>query len=300
MKTITTINKNFNNSQEIKTSPFATYKNEKVTRYTVDCPRGHFLNDLDKAILLCLNKYLILTSKLLEQALRNIGLENFEQKDLQIQLKFLSQSNFVQKGEFSSPNGKSASKFYILGNRGRGFLNSIGETVILTNYLASLDTIGIKKILSANQFAIFTSSDFNKVKTCQTIFVPDTNEEKRSNIIFRPQSLLFENDQTIIVETIRQEDDWKTHALDKLHRINKVLNNKRKTNIEITNPSLVLICESEEHMHQVIELIANQKLKLNILFTHDTEIYDNPKDCLYEYKPQKKGIFTSFRKNWVA
>ena len=166
MKTITTINKNFNNSQEIKTSPFATYKDEKVTRYTVDCPRGHFLNDLDKAILLCLNKYLILTSKLLEQALRNIGLENFEQKDLQIQLKFLSQSNFVQKGEFSSPNGKSAAKFYILGNRGRAFLNSIGETVILTNYLASLDTIGIKKVLSANQFAIFTSdfnSDFNKV-----------------------------------------------------------------------------------------------------------------------------------------
>ena len=291
MTVIRNIDKELTNNAEENLSPFAVYPNEELKRLEVGAPGHIFITDIDKLILLVLNKYQVLTSSLMMVALTNLGLENAEQKDIQRRLKLLVSSNFVTKAQFETPNGRAAAKCYMLGYRGRGYLKSIAQQVKLTGYIAGIDHIQCKKILAVNQYLIRTEQEQSKVEVCLPIYVPSKTEEK-SSLIFRPQATLFD-DHTVFIEAVRSDDTELAYLLEKLDRMEKVLRRKDH-NVEISNPEVILVCENQNHMKMVMKAIAEKKYHFDLKFTSDTLIYSEPQHCMFSISMPR--TFFSFAK----
>ena len=86
---IKNIENDLNVFDSVKAPPFAIYSGETLKRCQIGSPNHVYITDLDKLILMVLNKYHVLTSKLITMALENLGLENADQQDIQSRLKIL-------------------------------------------------------------------------------------------------------------------------------------------------------------------------------------------------------------------
>ena len=276
-----------------KVSPFATYAAEELVRYIPEAPRSLFLTDLDKMILIVLNKYQVLTSALMVSALRNLGLENFNQSDIQNRLRLMSDAAFTVRSEFRSATGRSANKVYTLGYRGRGWLKANGKRVALAGYIDNLDVSDVKRLLSVNQYLIRTNKDFESVAVCQPVFVTDSNGQKKDDMIFRAFGFVTTETNDVIVESVRRSENWKVDLENKMARIEKVVKSKRATNLSRTlkTPTIILICEDDCHMSECMGILSRSNLNLH--FCHDLGVYSDANNCLKRAKKEdtKESLF---------
>lgn len=286
VNTISNVNECPVTYSEIK-SPFAVYGGETLKNSSGEFVMPHFEpSELEQLILILTEKFLVVTSILLYEEMKELQVENITQIDIQRRLKKLANAGFLVKQMFSTPDGNhSATAVYKLGFRGIGYLKGLGRRARLQGYLAQSDATHIKRILSAVQFVVKHRIAPEDFEICPIVMVPQKNPETSADKIFRPQAMIRSEDRTVFVEAIRQNEAWKQEILDKLNRIAAVINSKKK-NIPIQNPTLVLVAESTKHMQEVIKLVESEYVysKIEIFYTADPIIYAQPESCLYQIK----------------
>lgn len=277
---------------EIKTSPFAVYPGECIKPVPVPAPRSLYITELDKTILLLVNQYMLLSSKLLQRAMENAGVE-MEQKVLQNRLNRLCDALFLQASRFVNSDGStSVSKVYSVAYRGRGFLNSIGVQPRLTGYLARLDAQGVKRYLSVNQYLILTDQDPRFTEVGCPVLVPAPRSGKPDKI-FRAYGMVRQWGRTLIVDSVRKGDNWQTETLERLDRMYATLKDKHCTPKMDGGVRLVLIAESEDHLKQLDALLRKRRYTgLSIQLSCDLKVYNDPENCLAE-RDAPVGFFRS-------
>lgn len=283
------------NECEVKKSPFSIYEGEFLHRYVVDNPSGIWITDLDKEICKALSTYLVLTSDLISRLLTNQG-HSCEKKEIQHHLKKLTLSGYTQKIVFESDIGFSAAKAYILAGRGIGLLNALGIRYRLGGYLAQLDHIGMKRILSSNQLLI--NGKYDRMQVSGIVLIEPKDEARKSAYLFRPTATCFNQDGEAyqFVDSVRRTAS-EAELSDKLERIVQVYKQRKNANIKICqNVSVVLVAEDYQHMCELIDQTYKRfGKKLNLKYTYDLAVYScsDPDDFLFEYSPEKKtaGFF---------
>lgn len=279
---------------ESKMSPFAVYPGEKLSVREVPTPRSMYITDIDKTILIVLNKYLLLSSRLIFQALKNAGMENVEQKDLQHRLRWLTDAAFVQSASFKNEDASySASRVYSVAYRGRGYLKSIGVQPRLGGYIATLDSLGVKRFLSVNQYLIETRKDYHTTEVGSTVFVP-TPKKNRPDKIFRAYGMVQESDTTVIADAVRRGDDWRLHMLERLDRMSATLKSKECNTKLQRKIQVVLLAENNQHLKEIDVLLYNKRYCFEILLSTDLLVYSQPTHCLVARTHKSKNLFRSF------
>ncbi len=294
MKRIENLTTNLFNENE-KKSPFAIYEGEMLKRYKVDRPTGVTITELDEEIVKLLSSHLVLTSELLFRLFNNRGL-NYQKNDIQLRLKKLAHSLYVQKISFEDENGGAcSSKAYILASRGIYLLNSLGIRYKLGGWLAERDIADIKRLLAVNQLII--AGKYDNIKVANIAFVEPTNEKEKASVIVRPAGIVFnENEEAIcFIDGVRRNPEANDILVDKLERMTQLYNKSRKvkTNIKISDKlSVIIVAEDYCHMCEIIELFTKKRFmnRLTLYFTHDNAT-NISEDFLYEYTPKKERGF---------
>jgi len=101
---------------EIKKSPYEIYSGETIERFIPENPRSYKIKGIQKEILLAINIFMCLTSRMLVKYLNDKGYD-IEQKQIQKELKFLSQNDFLKKYQFKlvgDEKGVSSYKYYLI------------------------------------------------------------------------------------------------------------------------------------------------------------------------------------------
>lgn len=271
-------------------SPFVLYEGETFRVHQNDHPTSLALTDLDKLILMHVNKYRILTSAQIIEVMRKGGLENAEDDKIKSRLKALTRSSFLQCSGFESPDGRVCfTHFYSIGYRGRGLLKAMGVARISSYVSQIADTPWrAKKITACNQFLIRTGVPFDAIEHGHIVLAPAKNGGKVTECIFRPTALV-QGERTLLVEGVRTNDGWWEELEGKLARVEKVLK-KREHNVELKNPMVVLVCESLSHMEETMDALSEKHYGFPIACTCDPLTYQMPDHCLYAVKP-KKSLF---------
>lgn len=277
---------------ETKTSPFAVYPGERLSVHQVPMPRSLVITDVDQAILLVVNKYLILTSRLILKSLQQAGMVGLNQKDLQHRLHMLTEAAYLQSARFTNEDGTyAANKIYSVGYRGRGYIKNLGMQPKRNGYVAQLDPTSVKRYLSVNQYLINTGKDYRSTEVGLAVFVPEPKKEKPDNI-FRAYGLVQEENKTVIVESVRRDGD-RVQFLERLNRMAATLCHKR-CNLQIHKTvELVLIAESKQHLQEVNAWLKDKRYdKIDIRLTTDLLVYSQPESCLAE-REKASGFFRS-------
>lgn len=278
-------------NNETKTSPFAVYPGERISIREVPSPRHMYITDVDKVILVFINKYLVLSSKLLLQALRNAKME-IDQKDLQKRLHMLTDAAYLQSARFTNADGTyAAGMVYSVGYRGRGYLKSINVQPKLGGYVAQLDSSSVKRYLSVNQYLINTGKDYGVTEVGHTLLVPEPRKD-RPDKIFRAYGMVQEEDKTVIVDAVRKDVD-KEYLLERLERMNDTISHRNCNTQVHKTVELVLIAESCEHLKEVNSWLKGKHFsKLSICLSTDTLTNNQPECCLVE-REKSTGFFRS-------
>lgn len=258
-----------------KKSPFGIFENETLVKIQPTVSRSLFINDIEATILKALNKVIVSTSSLLFRQL-NSHAEIPDQDTVKVALNKLWKSGYVEKYHFTNAidGTYSAGKVYVPSYRARGYLKSVGVTPNKTMYMQNIivedNSAQIKRILSAQQFALSYGADDFKI--AETIFIP--HKSGNAKHIFRPQAIVNTTDRTLFVESVRDDIGELDRLTEKLHRIAEVCK-RMKANIEINNPTVVLVAEDSTHQDYIKSELEN-KLKLNnikLKITNDLDIY---------------------------
>lgn len=278
-------------NNETKTSPFAVYPGESIKIREVPSPRHMYITDVDKVILVFINKYLVLSSKLLLQALRNAKME-IEQKDLQNRLHMLTDAAYLQSARFTNEDGTyAAGMVYSVGYRGRGYLKCINVQPKLSGYIAQLDSSSVKRYLSVNQYLINTGKNYSATEVGHTILVPEPRKD-RPDKIFRAYGMVQEEDKTVIVDAVRK-DVGKEYLLERLERMHDTISHRNCNTQVHKTVELVLITESCEHLKEVNSWLKGKHFnKLSICLSTDTLTNNQPECCLVE-REKSTGFFRS-------
>lgn len=257
-------------------SPFMAYMDDRFSFIPPENPRTIPLTDIQKAIILCINELMLCTGVTLFRFLCEIGL-TADNNTVQKQLKILVTNSYVSKFEFvSEGGGKSAAKAYTVGHKGRGFLMNLNKQTCNVGFIQSLDSVHAKKYLAAAQFVAFSASATDCFCIAQPIFVPSPNG--KSNKIFRSNAMIQSPDgkETAFVEAIRQNVGWQSEMVEKIDRIDDVVNSSKKLNVSIgENKFVILIAESLAHMKNIMSILRTKRYRcFTLLFTYDTAILD--------------------------
>ena len=258
-----------------KKSPFAVFdESERIVKVEPSFRASVYITDLDKAILTVINSNLVSTSALIFKQLQTRE-DVVDQAIIKQRLNKLCKAEFVDKYQYINKDGSySANKTYALGYRGRGLLKAIGIQVNKQQYLQNMietEPTQIKRLLSAQQFAV--SYQNNNFKIGEVTFIPHRSGNAKH--IFRSHATVETNNETIFVESIRNDGTLNEFISDKIRRILDVCKNKSKANIEIKSPVVVLICEDANHMSYVKNELEN-KLKINnikLMIINDLDVY---------------------------
>ncbi len=276
--TINNMNELYNMvSREEKASPFSVRVGERLQHNQAEYPSGMIITDFDKTILLCINRFYFMSSILLHRLLIRLGMNNISQHDLQLRLKKLYQSAYLNSITFiTDENSKCATKVYYLGRRGRGYLTSIGENLCNSTNIARMDAESVKRIMASNQWLVLRNEELNPQKLLVNQILFNTPKDgERASEIFRCSALYQMDNNSLIVESVRlgKEEDF----IDKLNRISKVLNTNREKNICLNEPVLLFVCENSTHMVKVADIISARSdfQNINTFYSCDTIIFNN-------------------------
>ncbi len=254
-----------------KKSPFAIFnESERLVNVKSSYKTSMYITELDKTILMAINSGLVTTSALLFRLLKSRD-DVIDQNTIKQRLNKLWKAEYIEKYQYVNDDGTySANKAYILSYRARGLLKSIAIKPNKTQYIQSLidtEPTQIKRLLSAQQFAISFGEDF---KIAETVLVPRIGKAK---YIFRPHATIEADCGTIFVDSVRSGE--LDRIIDKIHRISDVCKHKTKANICITNPMVVLVCEDKTHEDQIKAALETKlsKSHLQIMVTNDLDVY---------------------------
>lgn len=262
------------NCSAYTSSPFMAYADDRFSFIPPENPRTISLTDIQKAIVLGVNELMLCTGVTLFRFLCEIGL-TADKDTVQRQLKILVANSYISKHEFVSPDGgKSAAKAYSVGHKGRGFLMNLNKQTCNVSFIQNLDSVHAKKYLAAAQFVAFSASATDRFNMAQPIFVQSPNG--KSNRIFRSNAIVqsLDGKETAFVEAIRQSVGWQSEMIEKLDRIDDVVNSPKKLNVQIgENICVILVAESPAQMKNIMSILSTKRYRnITPLFTYDTVI----------------------------
>jgi len=303
-KEVSAMTNNAFNAAIEKKSPFAAYNGERLNMVSANPAACTVrLTDLDELILLTINQMLITTAHLLDRHLHNLGLEGVQIDDIRTALARLSESGFLTKYEFVTPVSKAYSRVYTLGQCGQEFVKSRGQRLRMTGYIASLDALHAKRLLASLQYVI--SRKYSRTAESVTVAGVVVEQKKEAGAetdrIFRPQVTVQCSDHTVFVDAVRRTHRAAEELADKLTRMDETLRCSRYLNISVkADVYVVIVCESTQHMAEVMEELDEYRLKLcyKLWFTNDAEVFNNPGACLHEFAC-RKGVLDIVRNAWT-
>lgn len=272
--------------------PFAVYPGEHLLACKAEKFYPMSITDIDRVILVVVNKYLVISSHLLLQALTQAGVTGLEQKELQTRLHRLTEAMHLRSFLFENENGtRAAGKVYAVGCKGRSVLEELGVHPRLGGYIAQLDSTTVKRYLAVNQYLINTQKDFHKTEVGRAVLVPDTGRKERG-LIFRAYGMVEEENKTVIVEAVRRAAD-KDYLVERLDRMDETLSHRRCNTPVQKHVELVLIAENESHLREINGWLKGRRYdKLRICLSTDRLVHSQPEHCLVE-REKTVGFFHS-------
>jgi len=274
---------------EAVNSPFMIYDNESLNICQNDYPISLYINDTDKQIVALINKFRILTSMQIIEALRLYFDSDADETYVKNRIKLLVKANYVQLSVITCDDGRMCSaRFYSIGYRGRGLIKALGALRI-SSYIAQIAETpsDVKRIASCNQFLIRSGIPFDAIESGQVVAAQPKSDFK-GDLVFRNTAMVT-GDTSLFVESVRTSDCRFEKLDNKLDRMKKVVK-KRDINVDINNPMLIVVCESISHMKQVLDYLASKRLPFEACCTCDQLTYSVPDNCLYAVK-RKRSIF---------
>lgn len=287
-----------NNSQATeKKSPFAVYPGEKLSVMNIGVSDNTFtrLSDIDQLVMVAINEILVATGLLLHKYLLQMGLKNVNIDKIRSSLSKLSDVGYLTKMEFASTESKSLTKVYSLAAKGQAFVKSKGKHPMLSAYIYGLDATGVKRILSALQFVLSQNyiSKAKSIAISSVVAERGNRDATESAHIFRTNATVLFEDKTVFVESVRRSPANEDELINKLNRMDDCLKHSKYLNVSVNDTAeVVIVCEDFEHMASVYRAIkaSESRFCFDLTFTNDSEVYNQPDNCLYHCK-QKKTFF---------
>ena len=152
---------------EAVTSPFMIYDNESLNICQNDYPVSLYISDTDKQIVALINKFRILTSMQIIEALHLYFNSDADETYVKNRIKLLVKANYVQLSVITCDDGRMCSaRFYSIGYRGRGLMKALGALHV-ASYIAQIadNPADVKRVVSCNQFLINCGVPFESVES---------------------------------------------------------------------------------------------------------------------------------------
>ena len=250
---------------------------------------GH-ITDIHFKIMELVNKFEFITSRQIYQILVHNGEDIKSQDKLNNKLEQLVKSKILTRYYFTSEEGKCIYRVYCLEKMGKYLLNSRGVEC-KWQPTDNTKTVGmIKKRLAGNQVII---AYLRKVKAFDSFTVKPQLAAKKLGKIFKAHAgvKITKNNKSIdlIFEAIRREEDWENKLIDRMkYYIDFYESFVQFDSGFAIKPQLVLVCEDNKHMVEVLKVIVTNKLEIpgiKLLFTTDLRQNSDSLDkSLVEFK----------------
>jgi len=258
---------------EIKKSPYEIYSGETIERFIPENPRSYKIKGIQKEILLAINIFMCLTSRMLVKYLNDKGYD-IEQKQIQKELKFLSQNDFLKKYQFKlvgDEKGVSSYKYYSIGFKGKAFLyNECNIYAKKMGYMEQCTVSEVKKVLSANQ-VIIELGLANEMDVSVVKMVVDEGFHLFNNKnLFRAIGYCESENKINIIEPVRSVLTYEKDLIEKLKRIERTLECD-KCNIDIKKDiTIIIVAENYSKMRYIMSWCEDKYKNFRMLFTYDT------------------------------
>ena len=250
---------------------------------------GH-ITDIHFKIMELVNKFEFITSRQIYQILVHNGEDIKSQDKLNNKLEQLVKSKILTWYYFRSEEGKCIYRVYCLEKMGKYLLNSRGIEC-KWQPTDNTKTVGmIKKRLAGNQIIV---AYLRKVKAFDSFTVKPQLTAKKLGKIFKAHAgvKITKNNKSIdlIFEAIRREEDWENKLIDRMKYYIDFYESFVQFDSGLAiKPQLVLVCEDNKHMVEVLKVIVTNKLEIpgiKLLFTTDLRQNSDSLDkSLVEFK----------------
>lgn len=284
---------NVNMNSVLGNSPYEIYPGEMIQRITPDNPKRIELHGLQAEILLTVNRFLVMTSRLVTKYLNLKGI-TVEQRDVQREMKKLAKNDYLNKYHFVLPDKGRCSeyKFYTVGHKGRGFLYSrYNINAEKVGYLEQCSAKQMKKILASNQLLIETEL-VNKMNFSVVKMIVDEGVHIIKNTrLFRALGFCQDKERIMIIEPVRMDDTYIKDILEKLNRIDRTIGSK-KCNIDSSKKiTVAIVAESYTRMEALMNCINERDYKnFDIVYTYDTLLVCDEDKKLYRKCSDMKTV----------
>ena len=234
---------------------------------------GH-ISDIHFKIMELVNQFEFMTSRQIYQILVNKGEDIKSQDKLNNKLEQLVTSKILTRYYFTGEQGKCIYRVYCLEKMGKYLLNSRGIEC-KWQPTDNTKTVGmIKKRLAGNQVIV---AYLRKVNAFDSFTVKPQLTAKKLGKVFKCHA------------GIKIEEDWENKLIDRMKYYVDFYENfvQFDSGFEI-KPQLVLVCEDNKHMVEVLKIIVTNKLEIpniKLLFTTDLrQNADSLNKSLVEFK----------------
>ena len=221
-------------------------------------PSSMYIADVNKLMLVVVNRFLIMTADQLSNYLVNtLHLEGMNAAEIEKQIHLMTRANFLTEYDFCNSESQLMYAAYCLGYRGRGLLKAMNEAPRMTGFIAQLDACLAMKLLASNQYLIEKQVAIKTLQVAKTILAQGKNIEK-THLIARPQGMVQTEEGTQLLEAVRRRENYLEQLLEKLGRMQLLLD-RTDLNVQISVPSVALICEDEEMLAEVQTCLSGKK-----------------------------------------
>lgn len=237
-------------------------------------PTSMYIADVNKLMLVVVNRFLIMTADQLSNYLVNtLHLEGMNAAGIEKQLQLMTRANFLTEYDFRNSEAQLMYAAYGLGYRGRGLLKAMNEAPRMTGFIVQLDACLSLKLLASNQYLIENHVPIKTLQVAKTILAQGKNIEK-THLIARPQGMIQVEGETRLLESVRRSDNYLEQLQEKLSRLQLLLDRK-DLNIQISDPSVTMICEDEEMLAEVQKCLSGKKYCFNVYGITDKTLTSN-------------------------
>ena len=250
---------------------------------------GH-ITEIHFKIMELVNQFEFITSRQIYQILVHNGEDIKSQDKLNNKLEQLVKSKILTRYYFTSEEGKCIYRVYCLEKMGKYLLNS-RNIECKWQPTDNTKTVGmIKKRLAGNQVIV---AYLRKVKAFDKFTVKPQLTAKKLGKVFKCHAgiKIAKNNKSIdlLFEVVRREEDWENKLADRIkYYIDFYENFVQFDSGFETKPQLVLVCEDNRHMAEVLKIMVTNKLEIpniKLLFTTDLrQNSDSLNKSLVEFK----------------
>lgn len=202
--------------------------------------------------------------------MNTLYLEGMNEADIEKQLQLMTRANFLTEYDFRNSEDQLMYSAYGLGYRGRGLLKAMNEAPRMTGFIAQLDASLAMKLLSSNQYLIESNTSIKTLQVSKTILAQGKDIQK-THLIARPQGMVQNDTGTQLLESVRRNANYLDQLLEKLGRMQLLLD-RNDLNVQLSDPSVLLICEDEAMLAEVQKGLEGKKYCFDVFGTADGEI----------------------------